>query len=140
MEQVFKSFVPSTFPTSLFHLIASTPKAEPPAGVQLNNDPPKIFVGYRPLILLSVNGDPVLSVVPNTNLQFVANTQWPLFLDESASTYYLAVGQQWLTASKPDGQWSPTKKLPPAMSKVPQEKQWSAPQKAYPASSKSRRV
>jgi hypothetical protein len=132
MEQAFKSFVPSTFSISLYHLIASTPKKEPPAGVQLNNDPPKIFVGYRPSILLSVNGDPVLSVVPNTNLQFVVNTQWPLFLDESASTYYLAVGQQWLTASKLDGQWSPTKKLPPAMSKVPQDKQWSALKKLIP--------
>jgi len=132
MEQAFKSFVPSTFQISLFHLIASTPKNEPPAGVQLNNDPPKIFVGYRPSILLSVNGDPVLSVVSNTNLHFVVNTQWPLFLDESASTYYLAVGQQWLTASKLDGQWSPTKKLPPEMSKVPQDKQWSGLKKFIP--------
>ena len=132
MEQAFKSFVPPTFQISLFHLIASTPKKEPPAGVQLNNDPPKIFVGYRPSILLSVNGDPVLSVVPNTNLQFVVNTQWPLFLDESASTYYLAVGQQWLAASKLDGQWSPTKKLPPEMSKVPQDKQWSGLKKFIP--------
>src|SRR5215469_6769858 len=65
MEQAFKSFVPQTFQISLFHLIASTPKKEPPAGVQLNNDPPKIFVGYRPSILLSVNGEPSLSVVPN---------------------------------------------------------------------------
>jgi hypothetical protein len=132
MEQAFKSFVPPTFQISLFHLIASTPKKEPPAGAQLNNDPPKIFVGYRPSILLSVNGDPVLSAVPNTNLQFVVNTQWPLFLDESASTYYLAVGQQWLTASKLDGQWSPTKKLPPEMSKVPQDKQWSGLKKFIP--------
>jgi hypothetical protein len=132
MEQAFKTFVPSTFHISLFHLIASTPKNAPPPGVQLNNDPPKIFVGYRPSILLSVNGDPVLSVVPNTNLQFVANTQWPLFLDESASTYYLAVGQQWLTASKLDGQWSATKKLPPEMSKVPQDKQWSGLKKFIP--------
>src|SRR6478735_1439352 len=43
MEQAFKSFVPSTFSISLYHLIASTPQKEPPAGVQLNNDPPKIF-------------------------------------------------------------------------------------------------
>src|SRR5262245_15578929 len=132
MEQLFKSFVPSTFEISLHNLIASTPKKEAPAGVQLNNDPPKIFVGYRPSILLSVNGDPVLSAVPNTNLQFVANTEWPLFLDESPSTYYLAVGQQWLTASKLDGQWSATKKLPPEMSKVPQDKQWSALKKFIP--------
>jgi hypothetical protein len=132
MEQLFKTFVPSTFSISLYNLIASMPKREPPAGVQLNNEPPKIFVGYRPSILLSVNGEPVLSEVPNTNLKFVVNTQWPLFFDEGNSTYYLPVGQQWLTANKLDGQWSPTKKLPPDMSKVPQDKQWSALQKFIP--------
>src|SRR6267142_114154 len=132
MEQLFRTFVPPTFSISLYHLIASTPKKAAPAGVQLNNDPPKIFVGYRPSILLSVNGEPVLSVVPNTNLQFVVNTQWPLFLDEGSSTYYLAVGQQWLTSSRLDGQWSATKELPPEMSKVPQDKQWSALKKFIP--------
>src|SRR5437667_20711 len=137
MEQLFKSFVPSTVSISLHSLIASTPKKEAPAGVQLNNDPPKIFVGYRPSILLSVNGEPVLSEVPNTNLKFVVNTQWPLFFDTGNSTYYLAVGQQWLTATSLDGHWSPTKKLPPDMSKVPQDKQWSALKKFIPPPAKS---
>ncbi|PYI99208.1 MAG: hypothetical protein DMF00_11425, partial [Verrucomicrobia bacterium] len=126
MEQLFKTFVPPTFSISLHNLIASTPKKEVPAGVQLNNEPPKIFVGFQPSILLSVNGEPVLSEVPNTNLKFVVNTQWPLFFDESNSTYYLAVGQQWLMANSLEGQWSATKKLPPDFSKVPQDKQWSA--------------
>src|SRR4030095_2719769 len=103
MDQLFKSFVPQTFTVSLHSLIASTPKKETPAGAHLNNDPPKIFVGYRPSILLSVNGEPVLSQVSNTNLKFVVNTQWPLFFDEGNSTYYLAVGQQWLAANSLDG-------------------------------------
>lgn len=132
MEQLFKSFVPSTLQISLYNLIASTPKKEAPAGVQLNNDPPKIFVGYRPSILLSVNGEPNLTVVPNTNLKFVVNTQWPLFFDTGSSTYYLAVGQQWLTSNSLEGQWSATKKLPPDFSKVPQDKQWSALKKLIP--------
>src|SRR5215467_6084146 len=136
MEQAFKSFVPQTFQISLFHLIASTPKKEPPAGVQLNNDPPKIFVGYRPSILLSVNGEPVLSQVPNTNLKFVVNTQWPLFFDEGNSNYYLAVGQQWLTTNSLEGQWSATKNLPHDMSKVAEDKQWSALKKFIPPSAK----
>src|SRR6476469_9783871 len=140
MDQLFKTFVPPTFSISLYHLIASTPKKEAPAGVQLNNDPPQIFVGYRPSILLSVNGEPVLSVVPNTNLQFVVNTQWPLFLDEGSSTYYLAVGQQWLTAKKLDGPWSATKQLPPEMSKVPQDKQWSALKKFIPPTANTKGV
>src|SRR5436190_3666547 len=137
MEQLFKTFVPSTFSVSLHSLIASTPKKEAPAGAQLNNDPPKIFVGYRPSILLSVNGEPVLSEVPNTSLKFVVNTQWPLFFDTGNSTYYLAAGQQWLTTNSLEGQWSPTKKLPPDMSKVPQDKQWSALKKFIPPPAKS---
>ena len=140
MEQLFKTFVPSTFSVSLHSLIASTPKKEAPAGAQLNNDPPKIFVGYRPSILLSVNGEPVVSEVANTNLKFVVNTQWPLFFDTGNSTYYLAVGQQWLTATSLDGHWSPTKKLPPDMSKVPQDKQWSALKKFIPPPAKSNGV
>src|SRR6187399_1058327 len=137
MDQLFKTFVPSTFSISLHSLIASTPKKEAPAGAQLNNDPPKIFVGCRPSILLSVNGEPVLSEVPNTSLKFVANTQWPLFFDSANSTYYLAVDQQWLAGSSLEGQWSATKKLPPDMSKVPQDKQWSALKKFIPPSAKS---
>src|SRR5215475_3150514 len=132
MDQLFKSFVPSTFEISLHNLIASTPKKEAPAGVQLNNDPPKMFVGYRPSILLSVNGDPALSEVPNTNLKFVVNTQWPLFFDGANSAYYVAVGQQWLTSNSLQGQWSATKKLPPDFSKVPQDKQWSVLKKFIP--------
>lgn len=120
MDQLFKSFVPSTLEVSLYRLIASTPKKETPGGVQLNNEPPKIFVGYRPSILLSVNGEPVLSQVPNTNLKFVVNTQWPLFFDEGNSNYYLAVGQQWLTAKRLEGHWSATNNLPHDMSKVAQ--------------------
>jgi len=55
IEQMFKSFVPPSVSISLFRLVASTPKSEPAAGVQLNNDPPKIFVAYRPSILLSTD-------------------------------------------------------------------------------------
>jgi hypothetical protein len=137
MEQLFKSFVPSTVSISLHRLIASTPMEKAPAGVQLNNDPPKIFVGYRPSILLSVDGEPALSEVPKTNLKFVFNTQWPLFFDGENSSYYIPVGQQWLTASSLEGQWSATKKLPPDMSKVAQDKQWSALKKIIPPPAKS---
>src|SRR5947208_3594956 len=137
MEQLFKSFVPSTVSISLHRLIASVPKQEAAAGVQLNNEPPRIFVGYRPSILLSVDGEPSLSEVPNTNLKFVVNTQWPLFFDNTTSSYYLAVGQQWLTTNNLDGQWSPTKKLPQDMSKVAQDTQWSALKKIVPPPAKS---
>src|SRR5438034_4294962 len=106
MQQLFKNFVPPTITISLHRLIAYLPMPQAPAGVQLNNDPPKIFVGYRPSILLSVDGELALSDVPKTNLKFVLNTQSPLFFDNGNSTYYLAVGQQWLTTNSLEGQWS----------------------------------
>src|SRR5437773_10260911 len=137
MQQLFKNFVPPTITISLHRLIASLPMPQAPVGVQLNNDPPKIFVGYRPSILLSVDGEAALSDVPKTNLKFVLNTQWPLFFDNGNSTYYLAVGQQWLTSTGLEGQWSATKKFPPDMSKVAQEKQWSALKKVIPPPAKS---
>jgi hypothetical protein len=137
MDQLFKTFVPPTVSISLHRLIASVPKQQAPAGVQLNNEPPKIFVGYRPSILLSVDGEPVLSEVPKTNLKFVVNTQWPLFFDGENSNYYIPVGQQWLTANSLDGQWAPTKKLPGDMSKVPEDKQSSALKKIIPPPAKS---
>ncbi len=133
MEQLFKTFVPSTFSVSLHSLIASTPKKEAPAGAQLNNDPPKIFVGYRPSILLSVNGEPVLSQVPNTNLKFVVNTQWPLFFDSGNSTYYLAVGQQWLANSSLEGQWSATKQVAAGHVQGAAGQTMERAQKIYPA-------
>jgi hypothetical protein len=137
MQQLVKTFVPPTITISLHRLIASLPMQEAPTGVKLNNDPPKIFVGYRPSILLSVDGEPVLSDVPKTNLKFVVNTQWPVFFDSENSNYYIPVGQQWLTATSLDGQWSPTKKLPSEMTKVPQDKQWSALKKVIPPPAKS---
>src|SRR5205809_7722544 len=136
----FKTFIPPTLSISLHRLIASLPMQQAPAGVQLNNDPPKIFVGYRPSILLNVDGEPAPSEVPKTNLKFVVNTQWPLFFDNQNSSYFLAVGQQWLTTNSLDGQWSPAKKLPPEMSKVPQDKQWSELKKIIPLPVQSGRV
>src|SRR5437763_13824858 len=49
----------------------------------------------------------------------------------------MAVGQQWLSSSSLEGQWSPTKKLPRDMSKVAQDKEWSTLKKIIPPPSKS---
>ena len=134
MTEIMKSFIPPTLPISLHRLVACVPKNDSPKGVQLDNAPPTIFVAYRPSILLSVDGAPVLSEVPSTNLTFVVNTEWPLFFD--GTSYYAPVGQQWLTAHKLDGQWSATQKLPAQMSKVAQDKEWDALKKVIPPPTK----
>jgi hypothetical protein len=131
--QTFKTFVPGSLTVSLHRVIASLPKEEaPPKGPELKNDPPKIFVGYRPSVLVSVDGEPVLSEIPKTSLKFVVNSQWPIFFSSADTAYFLPVGQHWMTAPGLNGPWAPAKKLPAEMSKIPQDKEWNTLAKVIP--------
>jgi hypothetical protein len=52
------------------------------------------------------------------------NTNWPVFLDKSISSYYLFTGKRWLTASSLNGPWMITTALPKDMAKVAKTPQW----------------
>lgn len=87
--------------------------------VTLKNDPPKIFYSASPAILLFVDGNPVWSPVEKTNLQFLVNTNWDVFLDKKTSQYYLLADETWLTAKALNGHWTPTTALPKDFSSLP---------------------
>jgi hypothetical protein len=132
MQQLVQSFLPPTVWISMHRLIACVPKpAAPPSGVQLNNDPPQIFVSYQPAILLGVEGEPMFADIPNTKLQYVINTDWAVFVYDK-STYYLLAGDRWLTASSLQGPWTLTMKLPKDMEKMLKEQQWASLKKFVP--------
>jgi hypothetical protein len=57
-------------------------------------------VSYGPTILLQLDGPPVRAAIPKTSLEFVVNTNWPLFLDKASSKYYLFTEKQWLAAPR----------------------------------------
>ena len=122
MKQLMATFLnPSaTITISLERLAASVKKTKSPPVAPLKNDPPAIFVSLRPAILLQVNGAAVTAPIANSNLQFVVNANWPLFLDPSTSTYYLFSGKTWLTSTNLQGNWNATSQLPKGMSKVPE--------------------
>ncbi len=127
MDQLVRTFLPSTASVlvSLDRLIAAANKpTTPPATVEVRNDPPAIFVSNRPAMLLQIDGVPVLADIKDTRMQFVVNTNWPIFLDKSLSTYYLFTGKRWLTASSLNGPWMITGTLPEEMSKVAQAPRW----------------
>src|SRR5208282_2285404 len=102
MDQLVRTFLPPTVTVSLHRLVAATQKAETVPDVTVNNDPPGIVVSYNPAILLGVDGDPVLAEIPKTKLEYVVNTTWPLFFEKSTSSYYLLIGQKWMTANSLD--------------------------------------
>jgi len=123
MDQLLRTFVnPSaTMSISLDRLAASVQKTKtPPATTSLKNDPPTIFISFKPAILLLVNGTPTTAPIANTNLQFVVNANWPLFVEQGSSRYYLFDSKGWLTSTSLQANWTPTTNLPAGMSEVPQ--------------------
>ena len=120
MDQLMKVFLnpAASMTISLDRLAASVKKTKTPPVAPLNNQPPVIFISMRPAILLLVNGAPTLAPIADSNLQFVVNANWPLFVEKSSSTYYLFDGKGWLTCPSLEGSWAPTNLLPKEMSKV----------------------
>jgi hypothetical protein len=121
MVQLFQATAPTgAEPLSLDRLLADVDRSKiQPATPALRNDPPQIFYSSSPAVLLLVQGDPVLSPIEKTNLQFVVNTNWDLFFDKSTKQYFLLMNSSWLTASQLQGPWTPTSALPKDMSKLP---------------------
>lgn len=137
MDQLVRTFVPETVWISMQRLVACVPKpATTPAGVQLRNDPPRIFVSYQPAILLSTEGEPLTADIPKTKLQYVINTQWALFEYDTA-TYYLLAGERWLTTHSLEGPWSPATELPKDMDKLVKDPQFASLANFIPPSAAS---
>jgi hypothetical protein len=134
-EELLKTFLSadSDITISLDRLVASSKKAQPGRTVEVRNDPPIIFVSYRPAVLLHFDGSPVLAEIPKTKLQYAVNTNWPVFFDKSHSTYYFFSGKQWMTGSQLQGPWVATQDLPNEITKLPQEPHWAQLKNALPA-------
>lgn len=132
MQRLLKTFLPPSVTVSLERVVAYMKKPEKVRGARLNNDPPVIFVSQTPAILLAVDGKPVLAQIPDTGLKFVVNTHWPLFLEESGSSYYLFAGQVWMTANNLKGPWKRAAALPKDMNRLPRIPAWKDLKKVIP--------
>lgn len=127
MQGLLQTFLPSLQQQSisLDRLVASVDRRPTPSMVSgLNNAPPAILVSYSPAIVLTVYGDPVKGKVEDSKLEYVVNTNFPLFFDGSTSTYYLFDGKGWLSSYSLGGTWQPIGKLPKEMDKIPKHAQW----------------
>lgn len=132
MDQLVRTFLPpnASVVISLDRLVASVEKSKQAPTVSVRNDPPAIFVSNKPAMLVQVDGDPVLAEIKDTKMQFIVNTNWPIFFDKSHSNYYLFTGKRWLAAPSLNGSWLTTTTLPKDMSKVAKDPQWSGLAKA----------
>lgn len=132
MSQLVKTFVPRNMIISLRRLVACVNKPVTAQSAPLKNDPPEIFISYKPAILLQLDGNPVLAPVDKTKLEVVVNTRWRAFFDEQRSRFYLYTGQQWLESASLAEGWAVAEKLPKDFSKLPSQPGWEDLKKAVP--------
>jgi hypothetical protein len=132
MDQLVRRFLPPAVTITLHQLVACVPKSGSAPGVQLKNDPPVIYVSYKPAILLDVDGEPVRGSIQNGKLEYVVNTRWPLYFDPPSSLFYLLAGDQWLAAPSLQGPWTAAKKLPSDMNTLVKEPEWTDLKKFVP--------
>jgi hypothetical protein len=125
VDQAVRSFLPPghTVVMALDRLVASVEKSQAPAPVQVQNNPPEIFVSNTPAILLNIDGKAVRADIAGTNLGFVVNANFPLFFEKGGDNY-LFTGEQWLKSPVLEGPWAPVASLPKDMTKVANKPEW----------------
>lgn len=82
------------------------------ASQDLKNDPPKIIFTTTPSMLITIDGEPKLQKIENTNLQSVINTPFFLLYDTKGQNYYLKGGSIWWEANDIKGDWETTTNPP----------------------------
>ena len=72
--------------------------------VPLQNDPPRIVYSTTPVLLVLIDGDPVLRSVEGSGLQRILNTRALILFD--GSRYYMPVMDRWIRAGSLEDDWS----------------------------------
>ena len=105
---------------SLDRLVASLNEIEDlkTQSVQLNNDPPVIYFRKSPAVLVSIDGEPMLKKIDNTNLEYVVNTPFFLVKDQSKKQYYIKGGKFWYVSGDIQKGWKETKQVPSDIEKL----------------------
>ncbi len=79
----------------------------------LNFDPPRIVVSEKPSRLMLIDGPPATVAIDSTRLEFVVNTDWTVFKDNSEGAWYILDEGSWLTNNMlSSGDWIIAMKLP----------------------------
>ena len=89
------------------------------------NDPPMVVFASTPTVLVSIDGEPRLQAVENSNLTRVLNTAFTILLAPDEATYYLYAGDEsWYTTADLATDWTLTADVPSevaALAPPPQE-------------------
>jgi hypothetical protein len=135
-KRVHQLYPTMTFTIGLPRMIASLEHVNVPVrSVAGGTQAPTILISTSPAIMLLVDGKPVLAPIQGTTLQYIVNTNWDIFYDNS--DYYLLNGRVWMKAKQLQGPWAATNQLPPGMTKLPPNQNWDDVLKAIPPTART---
>jgi hypothetical protein len=83
---------------------------------------PSVYVSTAPAELLVTTGQPVLTSIPGTSLQYVSNTGADIFFDTNNQSYYVLIAGRWFgSGTLVNAQWNYVQggELPPDFAKIP---------------------
>ena len=101
--------------------VASQPEAISVKKTSINMEPPNILFSQESAVLLIIVDAPVLQPIADTGLSFVANANMDLFYYDNLKTYYLFIGEQWLSATDLEKDWKNNTTPPDIFSKIPDD-------------------
>ena len=101
--------------------VASRPDAISARKTNTKMDPPNILAVQEPAVLLMIVDDPVLQPIGETGLSFVANANMDLFYYNELKTYYLFIGEQWLSTTDLEKSWNNNIAPPDVFSQIPDD-------------------
>ena len=76
------------------------------AASNLKTDPPEIVYKDHPALLITIDGEPVMREIENSNYEAVINTPYPLIYDGKKTYYLNAAADVWYRANKIEGPWA----------------------------------
>ncbi len=84
---------------------------------QLKTDPPVIMVVTHPAVLVTIDGDPIIEDIDNTDMKTVVNTAFAIIYDPGTKRYYLyAADSAWYDSPEVLDGWETTKAVPDKVS------------------------
>ncbi len=104
---------------ALDRILANLERAPQTQTLELKNDPPPIYFSAKPAILVILDGEPIWSPIPGTDLKYAVNTNWDLFLETSTGTLFLRNEGSWLKARNIYEPWQAVDNLPASFQKLP---------------------
>ncbi|MHC4343379.1 MAG: hypothetical protein ACYSUP_01675 [Planctomycetota bacterium] len=118
LTALLKAEIPKWDPTmSLDRLLTALDlvEKEKTAAENLKSIPPKIIVSKSPAVLVTIDGEPKLGQVEDSELMQVVNTPFFILYDPKTTIYYLKAGDDWLSASNIKGPWKDEDNPPAAV-------------------------